>query len=156
MQKLQYKQEKKLIIEKVTLKNTNITSPSETAIKIESEGEFDSANEQPATPRDQSAIQRDHSVTFKDQSSANLNITGHIQDKTIPTTSRNQDFITKNMEERAKQREQIRKEREVRKKKIEQEKFESFRREQEEKLRVESEEKRRKQLELKDILKLQT
>ncbi len=138
MQKLQYKQEKKLISEKVSINNVNKKIQNEEAKTTESRDEIESGSEQ----------------IFQKNMLPSTNLSIRTSPRTI-TTSRKQDFFSKNMEERAKQRDRMRKDREEKRKKSEQEKIELFKTQQEENLRIVEEERKKKLEEIREKKKIQ-
>lgn len=109
---------------------------------------------------------RDQAQTNQMSARKENNSNENFDDKNLLETQRSEkksarllvnkfDQITLKMQERAKQREMLKKEREEKRKKVEQEKFELLKTQQEEKIKIEEEEKKKKADELREKKRIQ-
>ena len=132
MQKIQYKQEKKLLRQKANEKgndsdnqDTSLKELNELVSEEESEHFDQNENDKTANKEDNSTLvsgkdsvtNRQGNIDSNSSRVASLNTNRSVQSSRL-------DSFTKNMEERAKQREQLRKEREEIRKRKEMEKLE--------------------------------
>jgi hypothetical protein len=164
MQMLQYKQEKKMLSQQAINFNKKTTVKQNKSV----------AKEPTSIENDRSDFKDGDELSFSDQeilfeNEKETNDTSKLKNDpdiisersqaTGPQTSRSniasamsnnssKNAFNKNMEERAKLREQMKREREEKRKKLETEKLEQLRVQQEEKLKVEEEERRKKNEEL--------
>jgi len=171
MQKLQYKQEKRMLSQQAILFNKKIsTKQDKTQVKEPTNNEHDEQDlndgdeltlsdqeillENEKEGSDTSRLKNDpeiisHRSQVTGQQTSRSNITSAMSNN----SSKN--AFNKNMEERARLREQAKREREEKRKKIETERLEQLKAQQEEKLKVEEEERRKKNEELKAKRNLQ-
>lgn len=132
MQKIQYKQEKKLLRKQAEIqRNTSKkeTEENSNSKEMESSGSWTLEDEESKT-------------TSRTQVNSNLN--SSRTNLAENGANKKWDQFNKNMLERAKQREILKKEREEKRRKIEMEKLEQLKAQQEEKLKVEEEERKKK------------
>jgi hypothetical protein len=165
MQKLQYAQEKKLLRQKASFKKLEKSKKPDTpgealAEKLE-ENEFssdsisldeDSPEEKKQPLSNRSGDEKPPQIT--NRSGGRRTNREVVSAQNAPINTPQNKFI-KNMEERSKMREQMKKGREEKKRQMEMQRLELIKAQQEEKLKIEEEEKRQKMEELKEKRKAQ-
>ena len=165
MQKLQYKHEKRLLSQQAILHNKKISAKGDKTTSDITNETKDAENDEidlELSLSDPDEIEKEANETTRSNMKSNLgSATGRttsgaqtsrsaLGTGTVSAMSnRKGDVFNKNMEERAKVREATRKEREEKRKKMELERLELLKAQQDEKLKVEEEERRKKNEELK-------
>jgi hypothetical protein len=167
MQKLQYAQEKKLLRQKASLKKlekckkptTEETSaekePKEddtlSSESISLDDDSSEEKKQPVSNRSNDEKPPQNTTRSADESTSRGTVSAAQNTPVNPTHNK----FLKNMEERSKLREQMKREREEKKRQAEMQRLELIKAQQEEKLRIEEEEKRKKNEELREKRKAQ-